>query len=153
MVNKIEFEARLEAGGEGGAWTLLTVPFSVEEAFGSRGRVSVKGTLNGFAYQTSLFPNGDGTHHMLVNRAMQKGANAGPGDAVRVEMERDDAPREIAVPLDFQQALDQHAEAKAVFERLPPSHRREYIRWIEEAKRPETRATRVSKSLEKLFAA
>jgi hypothetical protein len=84
---KQSFEVMLQSGGEGGNWVLFNVPFDVQAAFGTKGRVSVSGTINGFAYRTSLFPNGDGTHHMMVNKEMQRGANAKPGDTVRVEME------------------------------------------------------------------
>jgi len=47
-----------------GSWTFLEIPFSVETAFGSKGRVAVAVTMNGFAFQNSLLPQGDGTHAM-----------------------------------------------------------------------------------------
>jgi hypothetical protein len=62
---KREFRATLEPAGDNGAWVVLTPPFSVEEAFGSRARVAVRGTMNGFAFRTSLFPAGDGTHQTI----------------------------------------------------------------------------------------
>ena len=70
------FKGRLIPRGPGGAWTFLAIPFSVEEAFGSRARVAVSGTLNGFAFRNSLMPEGDGTHSMMVNKALQAGAKA-----------------------------------------------------------------------------
>ena len=66
------------------------------------------------------------------------------GDEIHVVIERDDAPREIAIPDELQQALDAHPEAKAAFERLAPSHRKEHARAVAEAKRPETREKRVA---------
>ncbi len=146
-MSKQEFEARRQAAGEGSAWTLLTVPFSVEQVFGSRGRVAVKGTLNGFPYRSSLMPNGDGTHGMMVSKAMQQGAGAGQGDTVHVVMEPDTEPRAVTVPSDLQAALLQHAEAAALFEKLAYSHEKEYVDWIESAKRAETRASRVEKAV------
>jgi Domain of unknown function (DUF1905) len=56
-----QFKTRLTSRGPGGAWTFFEVPFSVEEAFGSKARIAVSGTMNGFAFQNSLMPNGDGT--------------------------------------------------------------------------------------------
>jgi hypothetical protein len=81
------FEGTVERGGEGGAWMLIMIPRSVSEALGSRGRVSVVGTVNGFPIKSSIFPNGDGTHHLMFNKAMQQGANATAGSRVVVELE------------------------------------------------------------------
>lgn len=66
---------------------LIMIPAAVSEAMGSRGRVSVTGKINGFPIKTSIFPNGDGTHHMMFNKAMQAGAKATNGDSVLVEIE------------------------------------------------------------------
>lgn len=67
---------------------LVMIPRTVTEAFESLGRISVVGRVNGFPIKTSIFPNGDGTHHMMLNKAMQKGANATAGEMVEVELER-----------------------------------------------------------------
>jgi hypothetical protein len=81
------FEATVQRGGEGGAWLVIMIPRPVSEALGSRGRISVVGTVNGFPIKSSIFPNGDGTHHLMFNKAMQKGANAAAGSLVVVELE------------------------------------------------------------------
>jgi hypothetical protein len=141
------FRGKLESGGEGGAWVILRVPFSVEETFGSRGRVAVKGTLNGVVFRTSLFPAGDGTHHIMVNRQMRDAAGVSAGDRVDVMMEVDAEPRTVEVPKDFAQALKKNARAKAFFEKLPPSHKRAYVEAIVEAKKPETRARRIASAV------
>ena len=72
------------------------------------------------------------------------------GDQVHAVIERDDAPREIAIPEELQQALDADPAAKAAFDRLAPSHRKEHARAVAEAKRPETRARRVAATIEAL---
>ncbi|MDA0169075.1 YdeI/OmpD-associated family protein [Solirubrobacter taibaiensis] len=72
------------------------------------------------------------------------------GDQVHAVIERDDAPREIAIPEELQQALDADPAAKAAFDKLAPSHRKEHARAIAEAKRPETRAKRVAATIEAL---
>ena len=74
------------------------------------------------------------------------------GDQVHAVIERDDAPREIAIPEELQQALDAEPAAKAAFDKLAPSHRKEHARAIAEAKRPETRAKRVAATIEALRA-
>lgn len=53
---------------------------------------------------------------------------------------------EIPVPHDLQRELQDDPEAAEAFAALPPSHRREYIDWILEAKRPETRTRRVEET-------
>ena len=142
------FEAELEGVGPNGSWVKLTVPFSVEQVFGSKARVSVQGTMNGFPFRTSLFPNGDGTHHMMVNREMRQGAGAGPGERVAVVLEADTTPRTVAVPADLTEALGTDPETAARFEKLACSHRKEYVDWIEGAKQAETRARRIQRTLE-----
>ena len=142
------FKARLEPEG-GGAY--FNLPFSVEEAFGTRAVCPVRGTINGFAFRSSVFPKGDGTHYMAVNKAVRAGAGATIGDTVRVRMERDTEPREVALPADFKKALGKNKEAKLAFDKLSYTHRKEFVGWIEEARREETRARRIEKSLSMLI--
>jgi hypothetical protein len=74
--------------------TGITIPFDVQKIFGTRARVPVRGTINGFPFRSSIFPMGkDGCHMMAVNRGMREGAKATAGDLVSVVMERDNEPR------------------------------------------------------------
>jgi hypothetical protein len=66
------------------------------------------------------------------------------------KQEKRDKPKEIAVPDDLQQALRQSPAALAFLESLAFSHKREYVNWITEAKKAETRASRIEKTIEKL---
>jgi hypothetical protein len=143
----MKFKARLEAQGPGGAWTLMKLPFSVEEVWGTRARLSVKGTMNGFAFRSSIFPTGDGTHHLMVNKALQAGAKAEPGDRVEVVMEPDTEPRTVELPADLKKALAREKQAKQFFEKLAPSHKKRYVDWITEARKVETRAARLEKAV------
>lgn len=147
-----KFKARIEAIGPAGAWSRLEIPFDVHDAFGSKARVSVKGTINGFAFRTSIFPNGDGSHHMMVNKAMQAGAKAKPGDRVAVEMELDTAERKVDVPSELTKALAKNRTARDFFARLSPSCKKAYADWITSAKKSETRIHRVTQALEMLNA-
>jgi hypothetical protein len=149
MVKK--FTAKLQSVGPSGAWTRLMLPFDVEKDFGTRGRASVKGTINGFAFRTSIFPNGDGTHHLMVNKAMQEGGNAKAGDTAKVALERDEAAKTVEVPADLKRALAKIKRAAATLDKLAPSHRREHIRVIMEAKKPETRERRIERMMAKLL--
>ncbi len=142
-----KFKVVLEPMGSGGKWTCLMVPFGIEKVFGSRARVSVKGTINGFPFRSSIFPQGDGTHFMMVNKAMQEGAGVRLGDTVDVVMEPDTAPRTVTVPGYFRKALSKHRKARVAFEKLSYSHKKEFVDWIDQAKQEETRLRRVEKAI------
>ena len=145
------FEARLEAGGEGDAWVLITIPFDVAAAFGSAGRVSVHGDINGVPFASSLYPRGDGAHHLMVNKTMQEAAQAGPGDIAVVHLAAGDGPEPALAP-DLAAALEDEPTVLARYAALTPAGRREYGGWIDSAKRPETRARRIAKTVESVAA-
>jgi hypothetical protein len=149
---KKAFKARLISRGPKGAWTFLPIPFSVEQAFGSKAQVPVAGTINGHPFRNSLKPEGDGTHVMMVGKVVQEGARASVGDLVAVVMQVDSAERKAEVPGELKAALRREPAAKRFFEGLSYSRQREYADWVAGAKRPETKAVRVAKSLELLLA-
>ena len=90
-------------------------------------------------------PRAGGPFYMAVNRAMRERGNATPGSTVTVELERDDEPRVLEPPPDLAEALASSGAA-AAFEALSHSHRKEYVDWIDEAKREETRRRRIEKA-------
>src|SRR5580704_5814968 len=73
------FQATLERIDSPLKWVMVRVPFDAGKVWGMRGQVKVKGEINGFAFRTSLFPDGKGGHRLLVNKVMQRGAKAAPG--------------------------------------------------------------------------
>jgi hypothetical protein len=145
-----EFQARLEARGPGGSWIFITVPFDAAAEFGGRGRVPVAGTINGFAFRSSLLPVGDGTHRLAVSKPMRAGARADAGDVVAVVMRRDDAERTVDVPDELRRALAGAPTAAAAFERFAYSHRKAYVDWVASAKASETRERRAAKAVSML---
>jgi bacteriocin resistance YdeI/OmpD-like protein/uncharacterized protein DUF1905 len=147
-----EFETRLMAKGPGGAWTYLPIPFDVYQVFGSKARVSVKGTINGFPFRNSLMPEGDGTHSMMVSKELQAGANARSGDLVSVTVEPDTEERSVAVPEELETAFMEHPQAASVFDTMTFSQKKEYVDWISTAKQAATKASRVVKAVEMLAA-
>src|SRR6202051_2682063 len=90
---KLRFKVRLE-GRKGSSVAWLNAPFDVPETFGTRARVAVRGTINGFPFRLSLMPMG-GCHGMAVNQAMRDGAKARAGDLVDVVMQRDEEQRTV----------------------------------------------------------
>jgi hypothetical protein len=152
IVFDIEFTTRLEAMGPKGAWVFLYFPDDADAKLGTKARVPVTGTINGFPFRSSAFPTGDGTHQIAVNKAMQAGAKAEPGDRVKVVLPVDTVPRTMVVPADLKRALAKSKIAKENFEKMAWSHRKAYVDWIEEAKQPETRARRVEGAVKRIAA-
>jgi hypothetical protein len=149
---KKKFEAELTSRGPGGAWTFLYIPFSVEEVFGSKARVSVSGTINGFPFRNSLLAMGDGTHRMAVSKEMQAGAKAAAGDTVKVTIELDRSERTVEVPKELEQAFKKNKKAAEFFDSLSYSHKKEYAEWVGGAKQEATRESRAIKAIEMLSA-
>ena len=116
MANKQRFRVVLE-GVKGTEALAITIPFNVQEVFGTRARVPVKGTINGFAFRSSIFPEGNGVHYMVINKAMREGAKVRAGDRAEFVMERDDAPRIITPPQGFRaRAQSQQGRLRALEE-------------------------------------
>ncbi|WP_164821746.1 YdeI/OmpD-associated family protein [Paenibacillus koleovorans] len=146
--NKQSFESILVRPPGTGTWTYLIVPFNAEAVYGSKGQIKVKGTVGGVPFRSTLMPSGgEGGHYMVVNRDIRDALGVSAGDAVQVELELDTAAREVTVPAALQEALDADEEAGQRFEKLSYSHKKEYVDWIESARKAETRASRIEKAL------
>ncbi len=141
-----KFKTKAEPAGPGGAWCYLKMPFNVAKEWGTRGRVAVKGTINGFAFRTNIQPM-EGNHLLTFNKQLQAGAKAKPGDMVSVAMERDFEPAVVAVPPELARAFRQSKPAKAVWDKLAYTHRKEFAVWISGAKQEETRDRRSAKAV------
>lgn len=144
------FRIVLEKADDGSACG-IRMPFDVAKVFGTRGRVPVCGTINGYPFRSTLSPMGGG-HMMPVNRALRDGAGIAAGETISVLLERDDQPRAVAVPADLAAALAADHAARAAWDRTSYTHRREYVEAIEDAKRPETRARRIARTVGALAA-
>jgi hypothetical protein len=147
MTKRYRFTAPIEAGEGGGAF--LFFPYDVEKEFGTKGRVPVKATIDGVSYTGSLFKYGAPQHMLGVEKAIRQQIRKGPGDRVEVVLRRDDEIREVEVPPAFK-ALMKKAGVLTFFEGLSYTHRKEYCRWITEAKKDETRLKRLEKAVEML---
>ncbi len=130
----------------------ITVPFLVVEVFGSKARVNVKGTIDGLPYASSIAPIGDGTHVMMVTKAQLAQIGKTTGDTIHVMMELDTEERQVSVPEDFSVVLAANTAARTNFDAFSYTHRKDYVSWIESAKKPETRAKRIQEALERLAA-
>ena len=112
---------------------------------------TVKALIEGVPYRGTLVRMGGEHHMLLILKGIREQVGKTFGDQVKIVLEADTEPRLVAVPPDLMKELKKNRGAKAVFDKLAYTHRKEYVRWIEEAKREETRASRVAKTIEMLL--
>ncbi len=144
---KQTFTAIIQNAGGGGAF--VEVPFDVEEAFGSK-KPRVKAMIEGVPYRGLLVSMGGPNHMLIILKGIREQIGKTFGDEVTVTVEPDTEPRLIEIPKDLMKELKKDKEAKAFFDKLSYTHQKEYVRWIEEAKREETRQNRIVKTIEML---
>ncbi|MDQ4125805.1 MAG: YdeI/OmpD-associated family protein [Actinomycetota bacterium] len=143
----MRFQTTVELGGK--TATGIEVPPEVVDALGSGKRPAVTVTINGYTYRSTIASMG-GRFMLPLSAENRTAAGVAAGDAVDVDVELDTAPRTVEVPDDLRRALAGDAAAKERFESLPYSHRKEHVRALESAKKPETRERRLAKTLEML---
>jgi Bacteriocin-protection, YdeI or OmpD-Associated/Domain of unknown function (DUF1905) len=143
----VEFRTTVVQSGK--TATGLQVPDDVVAALGGGKRPPVTVTVGGYGYRTTIAPMG-GAFWIPLSAEHREAAGVRAGEEVDVRVELDTAPRETPLPEDLAAALDE--DARAFFDGLAASHRKEWVRWVEEAKRPETRAARIEKTAEALKA-
>lgn len=142
-----KFSATIQAGMGGGAGVVF--PYDVAKEFGTKGNVPVKSTIDGVAYAGSLMNCGAMGHTLGVLKSVRKQIGKGPGDRVEVVVWKDEAVRTVDVPAEFAKLMKGQGVLQ-FFETLSYTNRKEYCRWITEAKREETRQMRMGKSIEML---
>ena len=144
---KVTFKGKLAKNHRGGSSIAMTR--EVSERFPGRGGVRVKGKVGGVPVRSSLMPVGDGTRCLGVHKATIEQGGFADGDTLTVELEVDDAPREVVVPADLAKAL---GKLRPAFDALAYTHRKEHVQAIEDAKKPETRRKRIEKAVEMIKA-
>jgi Domain of unknown function (DUF1905). len=134
-------------------WTIVKLPFDVARTWKTRNRLHVKGTINGFAFRTSLFGSAEDGHFLLVNRRMQKGAGAVMGGMAEVVIEPDLEERRSSTPPELAKLLKQHGALKKFYEQLSVSARDDIGRRISSPKSPEARHRRAEQTAERMMLA
>jgi hypothetical protein len=137
------FRAVVEAREGGGH--VIALPFDAKEAFG-RVRAPVRVTVNDHVVRTTTMRYGN-VDFIGLNREVREAAGVVAGDVLSVTMELDTEPRTVAVPDELADAFAAAPDAREAFDGLSLTHRREYARWITEAKRSETRQNRVARTI------
>jgi hypothetical protein len=140
---KLRFTAKID-GRQAGLVAAITPPVDAPKFFGTRARVPVRGTINGYPFRSSLSPCA-GRHMMPVNKLLCQGAGVEPGDIVDVVMERDEEERTVEAPELLKKALAKNKTAQANWQKLSFTNKKEMAISILGAKQEATRTRRLAK--------
>ncbi len=142
MTERQQFRAVINEGDGGGAFVII--PFDVEKVYGKK-RVKIKATIDGEPYQGTLVRMGSPEHMLIILKEIRQKIGKSIGDEVAIELEVDLELRKVEMPADLLQAVVAAPQSKAFFDWLSFTHRKEYVRWVTDAKRPETRLERIQR--------
>ncbi len=145
----IKFSAAIIDPGGGGAY--VEFPFDTEELFGTRGRIPVKVHFDGHPYHGTMLRYGTEKHIIIIIMKIREAIGKQAPEIVDVKVELDDKLREVIVPDDVKKRLERNQTALDTYNKLSYTHQKEYINWILEAKRAETRQNRIEKMIQKLL--
>ncbi len=154
MATPKRFRGTLERLPGNLGWTIVRLPFDATKAWKELNRMRVKGTVNGFAFRTSLFSASDGSgQFLLVNKKMQKGGTVAPGGLAEIILEPDLEERKSILPPELAKFLRQDRELMKFYEALSPSARNDIAKNICEPKSPNSRARRAEHLAERMLLA
>jgi hypothetical protein len=149
ILTGVRFRTTVELGGK--TATGLQIPDDVVAALGSGKRPAVRITLGGHTYRTTVASRG-GRFLVPLSAENRTAAGVSAGDEVEAEIQVDTTAREVSVPADLADALARDSTAQRFFDDLSYTHRKEWVRWIKEAKKPGTRSTRIAETIDALRA-
>ena len=144
----IEFSTPIIEWGSG---SLVEFPFDPLELFGTVGRIPVVVEFDGVPYQGTMLKYGTEKHIIILVKKIREAIGKQAPDVVHVKVELDADKREVDIPDDVQLALTENPPSNEKFQKLAFTHQKEYMRWIEESKKPETRQRRVEKMIQELL--
>lgn len=143
-MKKQTFTTKIAGGDRDGA--KIYIPFDVKEVFGSA-RAKVKVTVNKHLYRTTTAVMG-GKYVIPLRKEIREAIGKDIDDPVNVIIEPDTEERIIVVPNDFKKAFAKNKNANSVFNNFAYTHRKEYVQWIESARKQDTRSRRIEKAIE-----
>lgn len=147
MAQTLELETTLEPHGPAAAVVLTDEQVA---NLGAGKTPPVRVTVNGVSVGGRVMRRG-GQNLVGFSRAARTELGVEPGQPIRLTIELDDQPREVEVPDDLAAALDADPAARAAFDALAFTHRKEYVRWVVEARKPETRERRVRETVARVL--
>jgi len=150
MSKKVTFDAVIIQHGSMNAG-YVEFPYDVLELYGVKGQVKVKALIDDkVTYRGSLSKMGTACHTLGITQAIRKELGKELGDTIHIVLEQDKEPREVILPEEVAALFSKHPKAKAFFDKLSYTDRKEYIVWITSAKREETKQNRLGLLIEKL---
>lgn len=145
------FTALIEKPDDGMDTAYVSIPFDVNEVYGTRGQVKVKAWFDDHPYRGSLVNMGTGCHVIGLRKDVRQAIGKQVGDKVKVVIVKDTDERVVEVPEDLQRLLSKKTKAKSAFEALSFTNKKEFVGWIIQAKKTETREKRLKETIEKLL--
>ncbi len=133
-----------------GSFTFVAIPFSPREVWGAKPRYQVTGTINGMPVRGTLGASGQ-DHFLRLGAVWMRDSGIEPETNVMVRLSLE-GPQEGSIASVIAKALSDNKKAKAFFDGLPAFYRKNFIRWIESAKREETRVKRINEMMKLLEA-
>ena len=131
----------------------VPVPFSVEDVFGKKGQVKIKVLLDDkVEYRGSLAKMKSDFHLLGLTQEVRKQLGKTFGDQISVKLWEDKEERIVEIPEDVMPLFEKNPKAFELYEKMSYTHKKEYMRWITDAKKPETRENRKSKMIEMILA-
>jgi len=146
-----QFQGVLEHDGTTLNWTIVKVPFDPTKEWRERNRLRVRGTINGFAFRTSLFRMKKGEFFLLVNKPMQKGGGVTLGSLATVVLEPDVEKRLVRTPAELERLLRQDRGLRTWHAALNESSRKWVAEWISQPKSAESREKRAEQMAERML--
>lgn len=151
ILKKIEFTGIIQQNGEMNA-AFVEFPFSTEELFNKKGQVKIKALFdNRIEYRGSLAKMKSDCHILGLTQEVRKQLDKTFGDEVSVSLIEDKEERVVEIADDIASVFNENQDAKGLFDKMSYTHKKEYIRWIEEAKKPETRENRKIKMIQMIL--
>jgi uncharacterized protein YdeI (YjbR/CyaY-like superfamily) len=146
------FEAALDRTADRLRWVIARLPFDAAKMWGKRGQIKVQGEINGFAFSTTLFPDGQGHHFLIVNKKLLSGGKTAAGLTAKFRLQPDTTPRvTVSPPAELLRELGQSKRLLRFFESLSPSRRHEIAKWIAQCKTSGARKRRSQQLAERLM--
>lgn len=147
----IKFSAVIQQNGEINA-AFVEFPFSTEELFNKKGQVKIKALFDGkVEYRGSLAKMKSDCHILGLTQEVRKQLGKTFGDEVSVFLSEDKEERVVEIADETTSVFNENPDAKGLFDNMSYTHKKEYIRWIEEAKKPETRENRKTKMIQMIL--
>lgn len=143
-----KFTASIEPRARGGV--AVRLPFDPGSEWGDRDRYDVTGTVGGHKIRGKLIAR-DGAYYLELGPAWCRDNTMAAGARVSVSLDLE-GPQLTNIGADFATALEAEPAARRFFEALPTFYRKNFVRWIEQAKQAETRSKRIKETVETLKA-